>query len=840
MRGTSSDTTPDQTRAARPAFVRARRRAFGALACTMAGMWIIPALGLPSAWWFTAAVVAALAGVPAPARWWWGPAGAAVLAAAAGWAQLRLNEPSPARADALLGDNTLSRIEGTVRTTPKPVSRPDGPGAPGAWRDAAVWFELSVRTVGEGRVAADGSITVIVPESGFAGVRPGDRITVRGVFRRPNAPTNPGEPDWSRYANQRGHAGSLTVPGDGLIERRADGVSPAWRVVRWRDALRARAADALGDDPVLRALVLGQRDRDFEASYRVFQRAGVAHVLAVSGFHLALLAGMVVVLVRATGERGRLESLCAFAAIGVMLFLVPANAPIVRAGVLALAVLLADAAGRRWDRLTVLAWAATGLLIWRPLDASGLGFLLSVGITALLLAMGERDRAERWALIERQRPGGWRSAARRVAKAFRVNACCWLVGTPVIAAATGVVSLAAPVAAVVIVPLAGLLLALGWMQAILGLVLPGIAARTAGLPVALAGVCTGLASWFDRLPFASVVVHAGWGWAGVATACAAAWVLRPDRRRWTAPALIACTIWLIAGARMAGRVDGLRIDMLDVGDGTAALVRSGREALWWDCGALHRDVDDIAADAARALGSPRVRTAIITHANLDHFNALPGIAESCGLREVLITPALDALAEGPWAQTRALLESRGVTFRVLRAGDAFVFGDARAEVLWAGAADDPRWLGNDGSMVVRFTLPTGSGERSLVLCGDIQTAGIARLLAAYPGLTADIAEAPHHGSANAAAVEFVGSLSPRVVLQSSGPSRTGLPAWDAVRASTMWLATPDLGAVHAHIRPDGVIITGPSRTPSGRVAADAVERRIERVELPLLGQLGAE
>ncbi len=811
MRGTSRYTTPNQTRAARPAFVRARRRAFAALACAMAGMWLAPVAGLPSAWWFAAAVVAALAGVPAPARWWWGPAGAAVLAAAAGWAQLRLSEPSPDRADARLADNTLVHIEGTVRTAPARIVRPDGPGAPGTWRDASVRFELSVRAVGDPPLGAGGIVTVIVPESGFTGVRPGDRLTVLGVFRRPNAPTNPGEPDWSRYANQRGHAGSLAVPADGLIERDSEGVSFFWRLIRWRDALRERAAKALGADPVLRALVLGQRDRDFEASYRVFQRAGVAHVLAVSGFHLALLAGMAVLLVRVTGERGGLESFGALAAIGVMLFLVPANAPIVRAGVLALAVLLADAAGRRWDRLTVLAWAAVGLLIWRPLDASGLGYLLGVGITALLLAMGERDRAERWALIERQRPGGWRAGARRAAQAFRVNAFCWLVGTPVIAAATGVISLVAPLAAVVIVPLAAVLLALGWMQAVLGLLLPDLAAHTAALPVALAGACTGVASWFDRLPFASVVVHAGWAWAGVATACAAAWVLRPDARRWTTPALIACAVWLGVGSRMAGRVDGLRIDMLDVGDGTAALVRSGRDALWWDCGALHRDVDDLAADAARALGSPRVRTAVVTHANLDHFNALLGIAESCGLREVLITPALDTLAQSPWAQTRSLLESRGVTFRVLRAGDAFAFGDARAEVLWAGAPDDPRWLGNDGSMVVRFTLPTGSGERSLVLCGDIQTAGIARLLAAHPGLNADIAEAPHHGSANAAAVEFVGSLSPRVVLQSSGPSRSGLPAWDAVRASTMWLATPDLGAVHAHIRPDGVIIAGPSR-----------------------------
>ena len=108
---------------------------------------------------------------------------------------------------------------------------------------------------------------------------------------------------------------------------------------------------------LLEALLLGERSGAFDEVQATFTRLGLAHVLAISGMHLVVVAAGCVWLVRLTGDRGGLESLAAALVVCIYLVLVPARAPIVRAGLGVLVFLVADAAGRRYDRITLLGFA---------------------------------------------------------------------------------------------------------------------------------------------------------------------------------------------------------------------------------------------------------------------------------------------------------------------------------------------------------------------------------------------------------------------------------------------------------------------------------------------------
>ena len=806
------------------------------MAGCLLGSFVSPMLGWASGLWFGAGLGAALAAaVLGPvfsghrARACGRLVGlAAVVLVMAGWATLRGHEPGADRIDGMVADGAVVTVVGVVRGAPELVARPVGAAAPGAWRDDQVRFEIGVRSVvvgtggpGGGGIETSGNVGVTAPVDVRGSVRSGQIVTVSGVFRVPSGPRNPGEPDWRRLGNERGMGGWISVPSAelvGVLGPRQGGVGVFLSARTW---VRERARRAIGGDDagVLAALVLGERDASFDGIYRVFQRAGVAHVLAVSGFHLALLGGFVAVLVRATGERGRLEAMTVLLVVALMLFMVPARAPIVRAGVLVVALLAGDAAGRRNDRLAVLAWAGVGLLIWRPSDASGLGFLLSVGVTAALLGMGERDRGRRWSWFDRPAgpvgtdalgsSGWWRSGGRWFKGAMRVNVSCWAVATPSIVAATGVCSLIAPIATLVIVPLAAVVLVLGWAQAIFGVLWPGGAERTSGVVLWSARGVGRAAGIMDGLPFSSLsVAGVGWVWCGLTTLAVAAWLFVPDRRRIAGGLLALCVVYAGVASTLSGRVGGLRADMFDVGDGTAVLIRSGGESLLWDCGGLHRTVGDAVADAAVALGVARVRTAVVTHANLDHFNGLPEAAERLGIETVLVTPALHASRGGAWGEVRAVLEARGVSIRALSVGETITVGRASGLVLWAGADPGERWLGNVGSLVVRFTIETGAGPRSLLMCGDLQDAGVAGLLERGVDVRADVMEAPHHGSANAAAIELVDRARPALVLQSTGRARVGLEAWADARERSEWLSTAERGAVYAVIGRDGSIAGG--------------------------------
>ncbi|MEC8558584.1 MAG: hypothetical protein VXY94_00755, partial [Planctomycetota bacterium] len=83
---------------------------------------------------------------------------------------------------------------------------------------------------------------------------------------------------------------------------------------------------------------------------------------------------------------------------------------------------------------------------------------------------------------------------------------------------------------------------------------------------------------------------------------------------------------------------------------------------------------------------------------------------------------------------------------------------------------EPNRTVNDGSLVLRVEAPDSMGG-SLLLCGDIQDEGIARLLSREPGLAASVLELPHHGSWRPIAAELVHRVDPRAVIQSTGARR---------------------------------------------------------------------
>jgi competence protein ComEC len=263
-----------------------------------------------------------------------------------------------------------------------------------------------------------------------------------------------------------------------------------------------------------------------------------------------------------------------------------------------------------------------------------------------------------------------------------------------------------------------------------------------------------------------------------------------------------------------------------VGDGACHALRSGDDAILWDCGSTwagigERDIPD----ALRALGIWRVRTLVISHPNLDHYSGALDAAHRIGLREVLTTRAFLDEAErdplGPVAFTVDALRARGIEVRAIGAGYSVPLGSARVEFLWPaeGFASE---RANDESLVARVEVKTDAGARSVLMLGDIEPAGIEAMLRTSGALRADIVEAPHHGSARPGSIAFVGSLEPGVVVQSTGPQRLGDERWDGVRARALWWTTASDGAVFAEIRRDGSVVSG--RSAPGRSREEAAIR----------------
>lgn len=824
--------------------------AFGAFALGL--MAAREVVHVASVWWFAACVAAV--GVAAVGRGWVcrGALALAMTLGAGGWYAFRVDEwPRESVARLLAGVDAnrgmILTVEGLAleeaeRVEPVASAFSRFRHERGAWRLA-----VAVRRVvleGEEREAS-GRLWVRVAGEERPRLGGGEGVRLTGVARAIGRATNPGQGDQRANAAQAGFVGSMSLSSNALIVSKRE-VIAGWdhayaAFLRMRGAALARARGVLDaafggrEDEESRALVAGLLlgdvdDASGRSVYDAFTRLGLAHVLSISGFHLAVLASVTLFLVRLTGDRGWVEPMVVGMIVVGYTLMLPAQSPILRSAAMVVMMLVAEACGRRYDRLTVLMWIAIVLLVWRPADLWSLGYQLSVGLTGLLMWIGE---AWHWRMftppVRTDMPmsegvGQW--VWRQVKGAWSSAVLCFGASVPLVMYRTGVVSVLGVVATLVVSPIVVLVLWVGYVVLFVGVVVPAAAEMAGGVLRRFADAAIGVTRMLDGVSMSSVrVPTVSWAWTLVATVVVLA-LFRTGRkvqaRSWVA--IGAIVLWLgveWAGSAGLSRGVAVRLDSLAVGDGSCHIVRSGSDTLVWDCGTLSSGMDGLRLRRSlRAIGVWRAGTAVVTHPDIDHFGSMPDLVPLLGIRTVMVSERFVEQArdepEGPAAEFVREMERLGVQVRVVSAGEAFEFGRGRLEFVSPprGAA----WArDNEHSLVAQVTVASsradgeGRMERALLLTGDVQYEGLRWVAEERPGLRADVLEVPHHGSALADSVMWVHGLRPRVAVQSTGPSRAGDGRWSQLRSEIAWYTTCEDGAAWAEILSDGTVRSGAVR-----------------------------
>jgi competence protein ComEC len=544
--------------------------------------------------------------------------------------------------------------------------------------------------------------------------------------------------------------------------------------------------------------------------------------LTISGFHLAVMALVTLTLVRLTGDRGWLEPTIVAALVLGYSMIVPPNSPVLRSALMVLLLLASEACGRRYDRLTILFWIGVVVVLVRPLDLWSLGFQLTFGLTALLYAVvpvfESRVVGPQVFGTKPGTVGAGQRLGRVVRGAVAINFSCWLAAAPAILFRTGLASPIAVLAGVIVGPLVVVVLWCGYVALLLGMIEPRIAGWLGVLVRPTARWTTEVAVWLDRVPWGSMrLPPVSWAWAAVTTAVLIVWLRQGWWRRsrgWLITGMLG--VWLAiewSGTGMRASV-GTRIDMLGVGDGSCLLVRSGRDAILWDAGSLTAGLGAREIPTAlRRLGAWRVPTVVITHPDLDHYGLLPDLIGPLGVENVVLGQRfLDRATgaeSGPEAYLLNELSRRGVRVDIAGGGARLALG-SREVVFLSPRAGAPYGRDNEHSLVAKV-VARGSGDIALadaVLTGDVSSEAVGDLLRSHPTLGARVMELPHHGSADSRAIEWVGRVSPWVVLQSTGPTRVDDPRWAIVRSGREWHCTAVEGAVWAEVGVDGSVRAG--------------------------------
>jgi competence protein ComEC len=617
-------------------------------------------------------------------------------------------------------------------------------------------------------------------------IEPGDLVEVGGRAReRPDSP-------YGRYLQRIGAWGTLDARSLEIRGRRSDLASTLEAARRDAGELLTRVLPE-PEAGLAAGILIGLRDRVDRAVAEAFTTAGVSHVVAISGWNIAIVAAAIGAIAGRLGRRRR--SLVTAVAIVAYIAFAGASPSVLRAGAMAGVVLFARETGRAGRAAAALGWAAALLLLADPRLVVDAGFQLSTLATAGLIAWAGplAERLDRWT-------GG--HLPRWLTESLGVSLAAQAATLPVVLAAFGRLALIAPAVNLLVVPLVAPAMAAGLVAvaggALVAAGLPAVVGTLLATPgwVALRAII-GIVDVAAAMPLASISVEppVGLGLALVGTTVAAgavAWRRRRhvspavaarhptrdvprDRKRAPRPrSLRVATVALVVAVAVAGAVaisrpTGIaRVTVLDVGQGDAILIEGSRGGrLLVDGGP---DPDRLLVELDRRIPpwDRRIDALILSHPHEDHVAGLALLLDRYRVGRVF-EPGM----RGPGPGYAAWLDRMGrrpARARLsLAAGDRLAVDEIALQVLWPIRGSVPADPPDSGTGInnVSVVLLGSIGERRFLLAGDVEEA-IDPSLTATRLPTLDLLKVAHHGSRTATTQAFVTAVRPRVAIASAG------------------------------------------------------------------------
>jgi len=671
----------------------------------------------------------------------------------------------------------------------------------------------------------NGGLRVFVDGRAAARCQRGDTVQLTGRLSWPQSPGNPGEFDFVTFLNRRRVAGLFYVGHPNAVHatKTAGRFSPGYWLTRLRrDAYRA-LNEAVDEDNrgIASALLLGSRNEVRAETEEVFIGSGTMHLLAISGLHIGILC---LLLIR-IGHwllipwNQRLVLIAAFCIVYAMI--TDLRPSVVRATVFVVLFTVSQIALRQVAFVGIISLTACLMLFWQPYLVFDTGAWLSF-LSVLSLAQAARivplevlrdssptpvqsptpiTRGEQWNDI-RDRTWHWLIS--------RYRPMLWILAATIPLTASEFHVLSPVTLAVNVLLIGWTMIALwsGFTAIVFGMLLPSVA-NPAG--VVFSFFLTGL-KWCVEAAAGPGIGHVyladlpGWFLPAWYVLLFAAVILR---RRWHKQMawLCLCGITSILLGRTSTMFDhdNLRCTVLDIGHGSASVLEfPNGQVMLVDAGAMNRG-DRGGEIVSRFLwnhGHRMVNSVLVSHADVDHFNALRTVFVRFPVGQLLVA---QTFVQNEAASAQRLLDlarTHRIPIRIVGDGERCQVGathiclrQASPERLQAALSD------NEKSVVMEIQ----HDDRQLLLPGDLEGGAMDDLL---PSLSPqDVLVSPHHGSLKANTSNVARRLTPKHLVVSAGDNKYRERLESIYPDATLYF-TSEAGAVTIGMLPiEGMKIT---------------------------------
>ena len=523
----------------------------------------------------------------------------------------------------------------------------------------------------------------------------------------------------------------------------------------------------------LRSLMLGDKSDLYQDTqmHQNLSRAGLMHIVAVSGMHVAFLVGLIQLLL----GKSRFSSLLCLVLVWLFVLVTGASPSAVRAAIMLSVHLFAPIVHREEDPVTSLSAALALILLVNPNAAASVSLQLSFAAMAGLLCF-----AERWTdALESALPETLAQRLRGLSSTAASSLAVLVFTVPLTALHFGTASLLSPLSNLLCLWTVSLCFCGAYLSCGLSFLLFPLGKVLAEGTTLFARYILFVAKGISAIPFATIYLH---GW------MSAAWIglvyllfflsFASSLKIWKMLLVPLClsgvTLALMLGMTRENYAAGAGvISVLDVGQGQCICTFSGEKTLVIDCGSLwtHKDAGEAAGGYLRACGRDHVDVLVLTHLHEDHCSGVPMLLEMIPVQELILSPNCPD-EEGTLAEILAAADRTGTRISYLEEDTTLCLGDLRAQLYAPGEKGDA----NERCVMALVSL----GSYDMLVTADSSKAAERELLSRTGIRDVELLIVGHHGSRYASSGELLEQIGADTAIISVGNNNFAHPTYETL------------------------------------------------------------
>ncbi len=631
----------------------------------------------------------------------------------------------------------------------------------------------------------------------------GDVLLVTG---KPETPPQLNDFDYKGYLAHQGIYSTMLYPEIEILER-GKGFKPLEWVYSLRNHLSQTLAEVLPEPQasLAQGIILGIRGNIPSSVNADFSHTGTAHLLAISGLHLAIVAGMILSIgIWLFGKKHYIYIWLALGIIWIYALLTGMHPPVIRGAIMASLFLTAELLGRQRTAITALAFAAAIMvgisphILWTA--SFQLSFLAMAGLIFLFPPLQTLGRRAVKATLGEDRAAA--SVANLITDSFSITLGAILAVWPVVAYYFGIISFVAPLATFFALPALPGIIIIGALAGGLGLIVLPAAQALAWLAWLFLSYMLLVVNVFAAIPLSFLkvdTINTNLIWTYYLVLALILWLnshrqqantlttksltsVKPSinkitssvsklPKKWVIPPLLVVAI-LVSFTAATMPDDNLHVSFLDIGQGDAILIQQGNLQVLVDGGPSPQA---IALELGKKMPfwDRTIELVVLTHPSADHVTGLVEVLNRYKVKQVL-HPDLDFESDiyDEWLK---LLKEKDVKCTIAQAGQQINLGKGVVIKILnpqiSLLSDTKSDIDNNG-MVLHISM----GEVSFLLTADMMWEAEFELIAHRANLASTVLKIGHHGSDTSTTSEFLAVVNPQLAVISVGDdNRFGHP-----------------------------------------------------------------